>query len=246
MTLKGLRSRLTMLPKVLDIALRSLRTGVYVKPAKFLKFDADFERLLASGDPNRGTTVTQDELYTIYSSVLATSRLPGSIAELGVYQGSTARMIAEAKGGKKLFLLDTFSGMPNDKISRNKDDWEVNTHRDTSLAHVKNYLSKYSGVIYIDGTFPESINGQAANRLIREETFSLVNLDVDLYQSTLDGLNFFFPRLVKGGRLISHNYNLKDSPGGRTPGVKEAFNRYFRDKEHKIIEIAETQCMVIK
>ena len=246
MTLKGLRSRLTMLPKVLDIALRSLRTGVYVKPAKFLKFDADFERLLATGDPNRGTTVTQDESYTIYSSVLATSRLPGSIAELGVYQGSTARLIAEAKGDKKLFLLDTFSGMPNDKISGNKDDWELNTHRDTSLAHVKNYLSKYSGVIYIDGTFPESINESARNLLIREETFCLVNLDVDLYQSTLDGLNFFFPRLVEGGRLISHNYNLKDSPGGRTPGVKEAFNRYFRDKEHKIIEIAETQCMVIK
>lgn len=246
MTLGGLRSRLFMLPKVLDIALRSLWTGVYVRPAKYLKFNPEFDRLLTTLDPNRGLTVTQDESYTIYSSVLATARLPGSIAELGVYQGSTARLIAETKGDKKLFLLDTFSGMPNDKISDKKDTWELNTHRDTSLSHVKNYLSQYPRVIYIDGTFPDSLDASENLLAIREETFCLVNLDVDLYQSTLDALEFFFPRLVKGGRLISHNYNQKGSPGGRTPGVREAFIEYFKDKEHKIIEIAETQCMVMK
>ena len=104
MTLGGLRSRLFMLPKVLDIALRSLWTGIYVRPAKYLKFNPEFDHLLATRDPSRGATVTQDESYTIYSSVLATARLPGSIAELGVYQGSTARLMAETKNSSCLTL----------------------------------------------------------------------------------------------------------------------------------------------
>ena len=234
-----------MLPKVLDISIRSLRSGAYVREGKYLKYDSAFQALINARDLNRGLTVTQDESYTIYSSVLATLPLSGSIAEVGVYQGTTARLIAELKGEKKLFLFDTFEGMPNEKIST-KDDWELNTHRDTSLSHVKQYLSGYSNVSFIQGQFPESISNSSDASLIHDEKFCLVNLDVDLYKSTLDGLEFFFPRLVDGGRLVSHNYNLKNSPGGRTPGVKKAFLEYFSGQEHKIIEIAETQCMVLK
>jgi hypothetical protein len=234
-----------MLPNVLDISMRSLRSGTYVREGKYLKYDAAFQALMNDRDPKRGLTVTQDESHTIYSSVLATLPLSGSIAEVGVYQGTTARLIAELKGEKKLFLFDTFEGMPNKKIST-KDDWELNTHTDTSLSHVQKYLSAYSNIFFIQGQFPESIVNSSDTSPIHNEKFCFVNLDVDLYQSTLDGLEFFFPRLVDGGRLVSHNYNLKDSPGGRTPGVKKAFLEYFSGQEHKIIEIAETQCMVLK
>ena len=51
---------------------------------------------------------------------------------------------------------------------------------------------------------------------------------------------------VTGGRLVSHNYNLKDSPGGDTPGVQKAFLEYFSESPESIVEIAETQCLVIK
>jgi len=244
MTIKGFLNRFAMFPKVVDIAIRSLRSGTYVREGKYLKFDSVFQRIMNARDPERGLTVTQDESYTIYSSVLSTNLLAGAIAEVGVYQGTTARLISEIKGEKKLFLFDTFEGMPNEKIS-NQDDWELNTHRDTSLESVKTYLSSYEHLIFVPGQFPESLKNDRF-RSIQNEVFSLVNLDVDLYQSTLDGLEFFYPRLVAGGRLISHNYNLKGSPGGRTPGVKKAFSDYFSGEEYRVIEIAETQCMVIK
>ncbi len=245
MTISGFLNRFAMFPKVVDIAIRSLRSGTYVREGKYLKFDSVFQRIMNARDPERGLTVTQDESYTIYSSVLSTNLLAGAIAEVGVYRGTTARLISEIKGEKKLFLFDTFEGMPNEKIS-NQDDWELNTHRDTSLESVKTYLSSYEHLIFVPGQFPESISNSSDASLVHNEKFCLVNLDVDLYQSTLDGLEFFFPRLVDGGRLVSHNYNLKDSPGGRTPGVKKAFLEYFSGQEHKIIEIDETQCMVLK
>ncbi len=185
MTIKGFLSRFRMLPNALGILVRSLRSGTYVREGKYLKYDANFQALMNDRESVRGLTVTQDESYTIYSSVLATLCLPGSIAEVGVYQGTTARLIAELKGPKNLFLFDTFEGMPNKKIS-SKDDWELNTHTDTSLSHVQEYLASYSNVFFIQGQFPESLSKANHASLIHDEQFCFVNLDVDLYQSTLD------------------------------------------------------------
>ena len=36
--------------------------------------------------------------------------------------------------------------------------------------------------------------------------FSFVSLDVDLYQPTLCGLKFFYPRMSKGGVIMVHDY----------------------------------------
>jgi O-methyltransferase len=52
-----------------------------------------------------------------------------------------------------------------------------------------------------EGIFPETATG------LEDETFAFVHLDADLYQSTLDGLNFFYPRLSPGGCIIVHDYN---------------------------------------
>ena len=244
MTYKGLLSRFKMLPKVLNIAYRSLVTGTYVREAKYLKYDSEFARLMDLRDLSRGLTVTIDESYTLYSSLNATSALEGAIAEVGVYKGTTAKLICALKGDKEFFLFDTFEGMPDSKITAS-DRWQPGTHTDTSLASVKAYLSEYSNLHFVSGIFPESAHANHHERQI-PNWFSFVNLDVDLYRSTLDALEYFYPRLVIGGRLVSHNFNLKNGLGGDTPGVQEAFHEYFSGNEHEIIEIAETQCMVIK
>ena len=65
-----------------------------------------------------------------------------------------------------------------------------------------------------------------------------MHLDVDLYESTLNCLKFFYPRLIKGGVLISHDYQSSE-------GVRKAFKDYF-DADKPIFQINERQCMVIK
>ena len=47
--------------------------------------------------------------------------------------------------------------------------------------------------------------------------------------------------MVKGGRIICHDYNNVDCPG-----VKKAFKEFFGDRKDLIIDIADTQGMVIK
>ena len=244
MTLAGLVSRLPMIGKVCSIALRSLWAGAYLREGVYLKYSDEFIKAMSLRDPRRGLTVTTDECFTIFSSIHATKGVKGAIAEVGVYKGNTAKLICATKRDRELFLFDTFEGMPSSKITTS-DDWEKGTHTDTSLQSVKNYLSEYQGVTFVPGEFPESVEDHLELGLETMQ-FSFVYLDVDLYQSTLDALRYFYPKLADGGRLVSHNYNEKKNPGGRTPGVKKAFQEYFSDREHKIIEIAETQCLVIK
>jgi len=234
-----------MVPQLARVFWRFLRQGSHPWEEEDAKYKGRFGHICSSLDPNRGTSLSKAELYTLFSSVLAVAELEGALAELGVYRGNSARLICEVKGDKPLYLFDTFSGMPEERISPDKDTWAKATHTDTSVEDVRAYLSQYPAVRYVPGVFPGSVSGYADEPIDRL-TFCFAHLDVDLYQSTLDGLAFFYPRLVPGGRIVSHNYNLKKSRGVQTPGVKTAFREYFKGKEHQIIEIAETQCMVIK
>lgn len=52
------------------------------------------------------------EAFIIYSIALSQSKLDGDMAEVGVYQGGSAKLISEAKGNKTLYLFDTFTGLP--------------------------------------------------------------------------------------------------------------------------------------
>ena len=47
--------------------------------------------------------------------------------------------------------------------------------------------------------------------------------------------------MVTGGRIVSHDYNTTSMPG-----VKKAFLEFFTDQKEKLIEIADSQIMVIK
>ena len=133
---------------------------------------------------------------------------------------------------RKVIGFDTFEGLPkttqNDEV---KSGWLSNT----SLDSVKQYLSNYENLFFYKGYFPQTAKN------LTSEKFCLVHLDTDLYQSTLDSLEFFWPKMVKGGRIISHDYNA-----GNIGGVKQAFKEFFKESPEMLIEIADTQVLVVK
>ena len=63
--------------------------------------------------------------------------------------------------------------------------------------------------------------------------------DKDLYLN--EQMKIFYPRMVSGGRIVSHDYNTTSMPG-----VKKAFLEFFKNEKEKLIEIADSQIMVIK
>ena len=195
------------------------------------KFDPNFLRIIEEIGDNRGAD--NDEQYTLYSSLQAMKNISGDIAEVGVYKGGTSKLLCESKGEKNLFLFDTFEGLPKTK----EYDLFVQSGwlHDTSVDSVKKYLEKYENVYFFKGVFPETANS------IIDKKFCFVHLDTNLYQSTIDSLEFFWPRMVKGGRIVSHDYNTTSMPG-----IKKAFQEFFKNEPERIIEIADCQAMVLK
>lgn len=168
--------------------------------------------------------LTVREMWNLYDKIKKTESIPGDIAELGVFSGGSAKLICEAKGGKSLRLFDTFSGIPANNFSINKIGSGEMTGG--TLSQVKGYLANYNNVNFYEGIFPDSANELRKQPL----SFSLVHLDVDIYEATLDGLKFFYPLMSKNGIIIVHDYQAK-----HLPGVKKAVNEFLKDKQEKLL-----------
>lgn len=169
------------------------------------------------------------ELFLIYSFAKNQTYIDGDYAEVGVFKGATAKTICEAKGNKHLHLFDTFEGLPkvNEIDRRFKESMYKADHE-----YVKRKLSNYQNVHIYKGMFPKT------GEKLSDIKFAFVHLDVDIYQSTKDCLEFFYNKLSKNGILISHDYHAE--------GVKKAFDEFFKDKPEKIIQLSMSQCMITK
>lgn len=175
--------------------------------------------------------MTAFEGYLVYGVARAQAGRPGDFAEVGVYRGASAKLICEAKGDKRLRLFDTFQGLPP------QGEHDPGVHRDgqyaASLESVRQYLAGYPNVEFHQGVFPQSAAG------VPDAQYAFAHFDVDLYEGTRGCLEYFYPRMISGGVMLSHDYGLLS-------GVEKAFQEFFADKPERIIELPTTQCMVIK
>lgn len=171
------------------------------------------------------------ELFMLHSMAAGQISVPGDYAEVGVCRGATAKLMCEAKGQKDIHLFDTFSGLPGaSKV-------DVRFHAGMFSAQeqaVRNRLAKYSNVHFYPGTFPSTAAA------VQDKQFAFVHIDVDIYESTRDCLEFFYPRMSPCGVIMSHDY-----PSSAV-GVKKAFDEFFSDKRETVVNLPMSQCMVIK
>jgi len=174
--------------------------------------------------------ILDTEAYNIYKSVERTAKIGGDLAEVGVFRGGSARLICEVKGDRPLHLFDTFAGLPK------AGEWDPKFQQGgfaSSLSEVRTYLQPFSNVHFHPGFFPETALG------LEELTFSFVHLDVDLYESTLSGLGWFYPRMNRGAILISHDYSTAQ-------GVRKAFEEFFSERPECLLELSGSQVAFVK
>lgn len=153
--------------------------------------------------------------------------IPGSFAEVGVYQGVMSRFIHALAPDRKFYLFDTFAGFPEQDVEY---DCMRGMFADTSIDLVLYTIGDTRNIIIRQGYVPETLAG------LENETFAFVLLDLDLYKPIRDSLEFFYPRLSRGGYLITHDFNNPPDP---TILVNRAVTEFMRDKPELIIEIAD-------
>jgi len=222
MRAKSLLSKLGILPYLRILRLLADKERVPVAMMKFPTYDLNIHHSLAFvGDYFRYATIGL-ALQRILSDDII-----GCLAEAGVYRGDISRFVHQLAPERVYYLFDTFEGFPRQDLEPTVS--EDNRFSDTTVKDVLQNLGDTRNIIIKKGYVPDTFQG------LESEQFAFVLLDLDLYKPTLSSLGFFYPRLVKGGYLIVHDYNSRESNWA----CNRAVNEFMHDKIEKIIEIAD-------
>lgn len=153
-----------------------------------------------------------------------------SVAEGGVFRGDFAKAINTYFPHSKLFLFDTFEGFKTEdtdvEISKGYSTSKPGRFSDTSENLVVSKLPHPENVIIKKGYFPETTKG------LENEKFFFVNLDFDLYQPTLEGLRFFYPRLSNKGVILIHDYFTQTFHG-----ISQAIKDFEKELGYELVKL---------
>jgi O-methyltransferase len=92
----------------------------------------------------------------------------------------------------------------------------------SSYEEVKQLLAPFDFIKIYKGWIPD-VFGQIQNR---DEIFSLVHIDVDLYEPTRESLQFFFPSYGTGGMILIDDYGH-----AQFAGAKKAVDEFLANKK---------------
>ena len=173
------------------------------------------------------TDVRFYSLIHCVKNILSKTRT-GDFVELGCWKGQSAyiisRLIKESKKKINFHIFDSFKGISKPK-KKDKILIKVKNNFIGSEKFLNNHVLK-------DFKFTKTYAGWIPSRFkeVKNKKFSLVHIDLCMYEPTLESLNFFFPRLKKGGVIISNCYNSKVFPG-----EAKAWDDFFLNKEYSFI-----------
>ena len=200
--------------------------------------DADFLRFYETCKPF--TMTSMERLYSVYISIkhIVDAGIDGDVVECGTWRGGSMMMAALAlrhfgdDGKRRLYLYDTFAGMPEptefDKkfegldaqakwSGTSADDggstWNLSTLEETKANMVKTGFD-LGRIVFVEGRVEDTIPGAVPDKI------SLLRLDTDFYPSTRHEFEHLYPRLQPGGILIVDDY-------GTWEGAYKATEEYF-------------------
>ena len=201
----------------------------------------DREYLKAWKSFPKSNNVIHDRRFNLYNLAKSVRNIPGDLAECGVYKGASSHLIMKANQGanKYLHIFDSFEGLsvPDKEDTPIKDRtfrWEKN---DLSVSEdlVRKNLKQFSKVHYYQGWIPDRFSD------VQDKKFSFVHIDVDLYQPTLDSLEFFYNRMNRGGLIVCDDYGYETCPGAR-----KSMDEFVQGKPEIIIHLTTGQGVIVK
>lgn len=205
---------------------------------------APYERYLEpDGAETLQPTRILDRRFTIVQFAAAVRALAGSTAECGVFRGVGSALICKTlegtyRDGRRHFGFDSFEGLsePNarDRMASGKVVWKKG-HLRSSREAVQEFLQEFPFCQLEKGWIPDSL------AVARDEPFRLAHIDVDLHDPTKACLEFFYPRLVRGGILL-----LDDYGSAYCPGARAATDEFFQGKPDRVVELVTGQAFVVK
>lgn len=167
------------------------------------------------------TMIGMERLTSLQRCVetVLTEDVPGDLVECGVWRGGASilmRAVLSAYGDEKrsVWLCDSFEGVPPPDTAHYEADRGINLHRAAAVlavseaqvkANFENYGLLDDQVRFVPGWFKDTLQDAPIDRI------SVLRLDGDLYESTIQALDALYPRLSSGGFCIIDDYHAIDA-----------------------------------
>ena len=145
----------------------------------------------------------------------------GAAADLGCGHGEISWQMNALMPERKLYLFDTFTGYDARDIARERElgnetvregDYGFSPRELEILEERMLSRMPYAEqVVLRAGWSPETALE------LEDETYALVHIDTGLYQPTYAGIQYFFPRLARGGVILLAGYE-----SGRSTSIRQA------------------------
>lgn len=174
------------------------------------------------------TMVGKDKFFESLELSERIAEVPGSIVEAGVWRGGMLAGLAELHGNSRsYFAYDSFQGLPEaqaidgEKAKQYQSDTAAANYFDNCAAEekfIKDLFLKLPGIDLkiVKGWFSDTLREE--NNL--PDQIALLRMDGDWYESTMNIMEFLYPRVAKGGVIIIDDYDYWE-------GCKKAIHTYF-------------------
>lgn len=172
--------------------------------------DEAFRRIHDAVRPN--TLVDIWRCYELWDLVGELRDVPGAVVEVGVWRGGTGALMAaraEALGiDDRVYLCDTWEGVV--KTGAIDTYYRDGKHDNASRAIVEQLVDDLGlgNVVCLPGIFPDETADGVVDDQVR-----LCHIDVDVYQSAKDVLEWVWPRLSTNGVVVFDDYGFPACPG---------------------------------
>jgi hypothetical protein len=205
-----------------------------------------------------GTAVTPFNVFqrfqtrvTLLQYLFATIDLPGARAECGAYRGATGLLLCHALRsrrpgfrGEDLYLIDSYSGtsasVEQDLIPVRDENGATRMEpffpagkSDTSPEMVRGFFGDFPDVRICAGWIPQVF------ATMPEREWSFVHVDLTLFEPSRAALEYFYPRLSKGGVIACDGSIF-------CPGVEKAVDEFCASRDIPYVVLGHREVVLIK
>jgi len=190
--------------------------------ARVRRFDEHKRDFGLDWPANAETMIGMRRLTSLQKCVeeVLTDRIPGDLVECGVWRGGAcilmrATLAAHGDQGRRVWLADSFAGLPAPNAAEYPADGDVirlDQFSDVLAVTEKDVRANFARygllddqVRFLPGWFKDTLPSAPI------ESIALLRLDGDYYESTVQALDALYPRLSPGGFCIIDDYHAIDA-----------------------------------
>lgn len=221
------------LPYYSEDGLRAYKNGGFLEQKQFV---SAYNKLLNQQPGSQKRWRTHVVLWAAYMA----SKLEGDFVETGVDKAGLSAAIVDYLDfnnlrNKQFYLFDTYEGIPEKIVGKDEKKAALKNEYSNTYDYVVDSFKGFKNVNIIKGIVPDSL------KTVNIDKVSYLSIDMNWAEPERATLEYFWPKLVKGGIIVLDDYAF---PGRKLQ--QESADEFANNVGNKVLCLPTGQGIIIK